>query len=82
MGKLRDSRVAFETAASEANDWYSYTRSWSSFSGAWSRTMVVVQAGVVTGRSHEQGDEPDGEITLAWTEGPADLGTHPEGSRP
>jgi hypothetical protein len=77
---FEDSRAAWDRVAAEHPD-YLYARPHVSWTGAWHRTTVTVEAGVVTERHFEGGDvDPEsGEprVTETWTETGNELGTHP-----
>jgi hypothetical protein len=70
--ELATSRAEFERQASDASG-YTYARYFVSFTGAWHRTTIAVEDGVVVSRSYEDSYE------TTWTETGADLGSHEAG---
>lgn len=82
-GKYNDSLNAWKKFKTESNNSYTYTQTWSSWTGFYSTMKVTVQNGQIIARSYKTiGPEPQDRTKMKtyseWTEDRSSLNSHTE----
>lgn len=73
---------AFEAGKTAHQNSYQFTLSFSSWSGYWQKTTMIVQEGKVVERQFESGHEYEKKYNKTWKETGAKLGSHEDGHAP